>query len=134
VSDINTARQFWIRAPGHGEIVRAELGPRQADEGTTSVARQTVFGERAISIMSVCDARARRTKADAWLQPSLDRARWPPAERPTTQRRGGGTFRHAETRTHVATPRTLRNAGATSIDRPPELVAGSTPSSLCSRA
>jgi len=27
----NIARQFWIRAPGHGEIVRAELPPRQAD-------------------------------------------------------------------------------------------------------
>src|SRR5438046_4845042 len=32
VSDSNTARQFWIRAPGYGEIVRAELPPRQADE------------------------------------------------------------------------------------------------------
>jgi threonine dehydrogenase-like Zn-dependent dehydrogenase len=27
-----TARQFWIRTPGHGEIVRAGLAPRQADE------------------------------------------------------------------------------------------------------
>jgi threonine dehydrogenase-like Zn-dependent dehydrogenase len=32
VSEINIARQFWIRAPGHGEIVRAGLAPRQADE------------------------------------------------------------------------------------------------------
>jgi len=32
VSHIHTARQFWIRAPGHGEIVRAELAPRQEDE------------------------------------------------------------------------------------------------------
>ena len=32
MSEITTARQFWIRAPGHGEIVRAELAPRQADE------------------------------------------------------------------------------------------------------
>lgn len=32
VSEINIARQFWIRAPGHGEIVRAGLTPRQADE------------------------------------------------------------------------------------------------------
>ena len=28
----HTARQFWIQSPGHGEIVRAELAPRQADE------------------------------------------------------------------------------------------------------
>lgn len=27
-----TARSFWIRAPGHGEIVSAELPPRQAGE------------------------------------------------------------------------------------------------------
>ena len=27
-----TARQFWIRAPGRGEIVRAQLAPRQKDE------------------------------------------------------------------------------------------------------
>ncbi len=26
------ARQFWIREPGHGEIVRAELPPRQEDQ------------------------------------------------------------------------------------------------------
>ena len=32
MSEITTARQFWIRAPGHGEIVRAPLAPRQADE------------------------------------------------------------------------------------------------------
>jgi threonine dehydrogenase-like Zn-dependent dehydrogenase len=32
VSEINAARQFWIRAPGHGAIVRAELSPRQQDE------------------------------------------------------------------------------------------------------
>jgi len=32
VSEISTARQFWIRAPGRGEIVRAELAPRQKDE------------------------------------------------------------------------------------------------------
>jgi threonine dehydrogenase-like Zn-dependent dehydrogenase len=29
---MSTARQFWIQAPGHGEIVRAGLAPRQADE------------------------------------------------------------------------------------------------------
>jgi threonine dehydrogenase-like Zn-dependent dehydrogenase len=28
----NIARQFWIRSPGHGEVVRAELPPRQADD------------------------------------------------------------------------------------------------------
>ena len=28
----NTARQFWIRSPGHGEIVNADLAPRQADQ------------------------------------------------------------------------------------------------------
>ena len=27
----HTARQFWIRSPGPGESVRAELAPRQAD-------------------------------------------------------------------------------------------------------
>ena len=27
-----TARQFWIRTPGHGEIVTADLAPRRADE------------------------------------------------------------------------------------------------------
>ena len=27
-----TARQFWIRSPGHGEIVAADLAPRQGDE------------------------------------------------------------------------------------------------------
>jgi len=32
VSHIHTARQFWIRAPGHGEIVHAALAPRQKDE------------------------------------------------------------------------------------------------------
>jgi len=32
VSHIHTARQFWIRAPGHGEIVHAELAPRREDE------------------------------------------------------------------------------------------------------
>ncbi len=31
MSEIKTARQFWISAPGHGEIVRAELQPRQKD-------------------------------------------------------------------------------------------------------
>jgi len=30
--DLTTARQFWIRAPGHGEIVRADLAPRHADD------------------------------------------------------------------------------------------------------
>ena len=30
--ETKTARQFWIRAPGHGEIVRAELAPRQVDQ------------------------------------------------------------------------------------------------------
>lgn len=32
VSETSTARQFWIQAPGRGEIVRAELAPRQKDE------------------------------------------------------------------------------------------------------
>ena len=32
VSHLHTARQFWIRAPGHGEIVRAQLAPRREDE------------------------------------------------------------------------------------------------------
>ena len=32
MSEITTARQFWIRAPGHGEIVRAPLAARHADE------------------------------------------------------------------------------------------------------
>jgi 2-desacetyl-2-hydroxyethyl bacteriochlorophyllide A dehydrogenase len=32
VSEISIARQFWIREPGHGEIVRAELAPRQSDD------------------------------------------------------------------------------------------------------
>ena len=32
MSDIKTARQFWISAPGHGEIVRAELQPRRKDD------------------------------------------------------------------------------------------------------
>ena len=31
MSEIKTARQFWISAPGHGEIVRAELQPRRKD-------------------------------------------------------------------------------------------------------
>ena len=33
-SDLSTetARQFWIRSPGHGEIVAADLAPRQGDE------------------------------------------------------------------------------------------------------
>ena len=31
MSEIKTARQFWISAPGHGEIVRAELQPRRQD-------------------------------------------------------------------------------------------------------
>ena len=30
MSDSSTARQFWIRAPGHGEIVSADLASRQA--------------------------------------------------------------------------------------------------------
>ncbi|MGD8287895.1 MAG: hypothetical protein PVI31_04620, partial [Gemmatimonadota bacterium] len=30
--DTTTARQFWIRSPGHGEIVAAELAPRQEGE------------------------------------------------------------------------------------------------------
>jgi NADPH:quinone reductase-like Zn-dependent oxidoreductase len=30
--DTNTARQFWIRSPGHGEILTAELAPRQEHE------------------------------------------------------------------------------------------------------
>jgi NADPH:quinone reductase-like Zn-dependent oxidoreductase len=32
VSRIGTARQFWVRAPGKGEIVSAELAPRGARE------------------------------------------------------------------------------------------------------
>ena len=28
-----TARQFWIRSPGHGEIVSSPLGPRDPDDG-----------------------------------------------------------------------------------------------------
>jgi threonine dehydrogenase-like Zn-dependent dehydrogenase len=32
VPDTTTARQFWIRSPGHGEIVRARLAARQKDE------------------------------------------------------------------------------------------------------
>ena len=28
----NTAQAFWLRAPGHGEIIRGQLAPRQADE------------------------------------------------------------------------------------------------------
>jgi 2-desacetyl-2-hydroxyethyl bacteriochlorophyllide A dehydrogenase len=30
--DTKTARQFWIKAPGHGEIVQAELPPPQKDQ------------------------------------------------------------------------------------------------------
>ncbi|HSH76699.1 MAG TPA: hypothetical protein VLA09_13510, partial [Longimicrobiales bacterium] len=30
--DTKTARQFWIRSPGHGEIVAADLTPRQEGE------------------------------------------------------------------------------------------------------
>ena len=29
---MSTARSFWIREPGHGEILRADLAPRQAGE------------------------------------------------------------------------------------------------------
>ena len=29
MSETKTARQFWISAPGRGEIVRAELPPRR---------------------------------------------------------------------------------------------------------
>ena len=32
MAESTTARQFWIRTPGHGEIVTADLGPRRADE------------------------------------------------------------------------------------------------------
>lgn len=32
MSEINTARQFWIQAPGHGEIVTASLPHRQPNE------------------------------------------------------------------------------------------------------
>ena len=32
MSDSSTARQFWIRAPGHGEIVSADLASRQAGQ------------------------------------------------------------------------------------------------------
>ena len=32
MADPRVTRQFWIRAPGHGEIVTAELPPRQADQ------------------------------------------------------------------------------------------------------
>jgi len=32
LADMRVARQFWIRAPGHGEIVTAELPPRQANQ------------------------------------------------------------------------------------------------------
>ena len=32
MSEFNTARQFWIRSPGHGEIVNADLAPRQEDQ------------------------------------------------------------------------------------------------------
>ena len=32
MSETNTARQFWIRAAGHGEILKADLAPRQADQ------------------------------------------------------------------------------------------------------
>ena len=30
--ETTTARQFWIRRPGHGEILTADLGPRQEDQ------------------------------------------------------------------------------------------------------
>ena len=30
--DTKIARQFWISAPGHGEIVQAELPPRRNDD------------------------------------------------------------------------------------------------------
>lgn len=39
VAETYRARQFWVRRPGHGEIVTADLGPRQADE----VRVRTVF-------------------------------------------------------------------------------------------
>jgi threonine dehydrogenase-like Zn-dependent dehydrogenase len=44
--DTTTARQFWIRSPGLGEIVAADLAPRQEDEVTvrtlyTGVSRGT---------------------------------------------------------------------------------------------
>ena len=32
MSEINTARQFWVQAPGHGEIVTAALSPGQPNE------------------------------------------------------------------------------------------------------
>ena len=32
MADTHVARQFWIRAPRHGEIVTADLPPRQADQ------------------------------------------------------------------------------------------------------
>ena len=32
MSEIKTSRQFWISAPGHGEIVRADLEPRRNDD------------------------------------------------------------------------------------------------------
>ena len=32
MSETITARQFWIRSPGHGEIVSADLAPRQEDQ------------------------------------------------------------------------------------------------------
>jgi 2-desacetyl-2-hydroxyethyl bacteriochlorophyllide A dehydrogenase len=32
MSEIKTARQFWLTAPGHGEIVQAELPPRGHDD------------------------------------------------------------------------------------------------------
>ena len=32
VLESHTARQFWIRSPGHGEIVAVDLAPRQGDE------------------------------------------------------------------------------------------------------
>ncbi len=32
MAESTTARQFWIRTPGHGEIVTADLAPRRADQ------------------------------------------------------------------------------------------------------
>jgi threonine dehydrogenase-like Zn-dependent dehydrogenase len=32
MSEHPSARQFWIRAPGHGEIIRADIAPRQPHE------------------------------------------------------------------------------------------------------
>ena len=32
MSETKTARQFWLSAPGRGEIVQAELPPRRNDD------------------------------------------------------------------------------------------------------